>query len=109
MLTNDSIDIKERKVEFPEGDLLLSIHIATINVNGNKNANGTWNLNIEINDRYDFTDIKNLKDYVKSTDSIKDSLFSSTLNNFAAISSSYRVIKPYNFVIKMNIKDYKFD
>lgn len=108
LLVGNSIDIEEN-TEFTENDLLLALHIATINIQGIKNEEGMWDLNIEISDRYDFTDIKNLKDYVKSTDSIKMSIFSSTLNNFAAISSSYNVIKPYNFVIKMNVKNYKID
>ena len=57
--------------------------------------------------KFDFTDIKNLKDYVMSTDSVIMSLLSSTLNNFATISSSYNVIKPFNFIIKITNDDYK--
>lgn len=36
-------------------------------------------------------------------------IFSSTLNNFAAISSSYNVIKPFNFKIIIKNDDYKIE
>lgn len=50
-----------------------------------------------------------IKDYVSSTDSIPMSIFSSTLNNFSAISSSYNVIKPFNFKLKIKNEDYKIE
>ena len=50
-----------------------------------------------------------VNDYISSTDTVPMSLFSSTLNNFAAISSSYGVIKPFNFMIKMKVKNYKIE
>lgn len=62
---------------------------------------------MEIEDRYDFTDIKNLREYITSNKSIPMSIFSSTLNNFAAISSSYNVIKPFNFMIKIDKDNYE--
>ena len=37
------------------------------------------------------------------------SLLSSTLNNFAAISSSYHVIKPFHFILKITNDDYKIE
>lgn len=108
-LKDGDIDIKNKLIRFSGGDLLLSLHDSTFNIKAHKKENGDWHLDIEIIDRYDFTDIKNLKDYVTSADSIKMSLLSSTLNNFAAVSSSYNVIKPYNFKIKIIKDDYKFD
>lgn len=77
-----------------------------MDVKGNKNNENEWNLHINISDRYDFTDIKGLDDYSNSTDNISKSLLSSTLNNFAAISSQYEVIKPYNFKIEFDIENY---
>lgn len=106
ILKEDNINIENKSIEFNKNDLLLSIHIATLNLKANKNDNGTWKLNIEIKDKYDFTDIKGWKDYIASTNSVPMSLFSSTLNNFAAISSSYNVIKPFHFVIKIDKEDY---
>ena len=50
-----------------------------------------------------------VNDYISSTDTVPMSLFSSTLNNFAAISSSYGVINPFNFMIKMKVKNYKIE
>lgn len=104
-LIHDNVEVIKKEVKFTKDDLLLAIHRATISVNGSKNTNNTWNLNIELEDTYDFTEI--IKDYIGSASSIKMSLFSSTLNNFAAISSSYNVIKPFNFIIKVNVKDYQ--
>ena len=107
LLTDEEINIENKLISFCGGDLLLSLHNATLNLRATKKKNGNWYLNMEIIDKYDFTDIKNLKDYFTSTDSIIMSLLSSTLNNFAAISSSYNVIKPFNFVIKIKNEDYK--
>ena len=109
LLTNNDVNIKDKLIRFSENDLLLSLHDATLNLKATKKENYNWHIDIEIVDKYDFTDIKNLKDYVKSTDSLLMSLLSSTLNNFAAISSSYHVIKPFNFVIKITNDDYKIE
>ena len=100
---------QNENIKFITSDLFLSIHNATIDIIGNRNPDETWNLEINIYDKYDFTDIKNASDYISSTDTVPMSLFSSTLNNFAAISSSYGVIKPFNFMIKMKIKNYKIE
>lgn len=107
-LTNDNASINNR-ITLPKGDLFYAINNATLIFNATKNENDTWNLNITIKDTYDFTDIKNLKQYVDSTDTVQKSLFSSTLNNFAAVSSSYGVIKYFNFLIKINTNDYKIE
>ena len=109
MLEEDNVVINSKLVSFGNGDLLLALHDFTLNLKANKKENGNWNVDIEIIDKYDFTDIKNLKDYVSSTDSVPMSIFSSTLNNFAAISSSYNVIKPFNFKLKIKNDDYKID
>lgn len=109
LLKEYNTDIKEKLISFSGGDLLLSLHNATLNLKASKKENGNWDLMIEIIDKYDFTDIKDLKDYVTSTDSIMMSISSSTLNNFAAISSSYNVIKPFNFKIIIKNDDYKIE
>lgn len=109
MLEEDNVTINNKLVSFDNGDLLLALHDFTLNLKANKKENGNWNVYIEIIDKYDFTDIKNLKEYVSSTASVPMSIFSSTLNNFAAISSSYNVIKPFNFKLKIKNDDYKIE
>jgi len=106
LLFEDEINISNYECEFKYGDLFYAIHKADMDVKGNKNNENEWNLHINISDRYDFTDIKGLDDYSNSTDNISKSLLSSTLNNFAAISSQYEVIKPYNFKIEFDIENY---
>lgn len=103
---NESIELKEYHTDFIGGDLFLALHGVRINLNGNKNENGTWNLQVEIKDIYDYTDFKSLKEYVTSANSIPKSIFSSTLNNFAVASSEYGVIKPYEFTMKFKMENY---
>ena len=104
LLVNDEVDIKEENPVFEKGDLFYSIHEATLDLKGTKTENGNWNLTIVIKDKYDFTDFKTIDEY--ETKSIKD-IFGSTLNNFGAISSEYKVIKPYAFEIKIKKNNYK--
>ena len=103
---NESIELKEYHTDFIGGDLFLALHGVDINLNGNKNETGTWNLKAEIIDIYDYTDFKSLKEYVTSANSIPKSIFSSTLNNFAVASSEYGVIKPYKFTMKFEMNNY---
>ena len=104
LLINDEVDIKEENPVFEKGDLFYSIHEATLDLKGTKTENGNWNLTIVIKDKYDFTDFKTINEY--ETKSIKD-IFGSTLNNFGAISSEYKVIKPYVFEIRIKKNNYK--
>lgn len=106
-LTNDEINIQNQACEFNDGDLLFALHKASFNIYGSKAGVDAWNLRIEILDKYDFTDIKGFKEHYKDTDSIPKSLLASELNNYAAISSSYNVIKPYAFKIILNIDNYR--
>ena len=41
--------------------------------------------------------------YETLSDSKGKSILASTLNNFAAVSSSYGVIRPFNFIIKVKL------
>ena len=86
--------------------MFLALHGINVNLNGKKQANGTWSLEVELIDKYDFTDFKNLKEYVTSTDSIPKSIFSTLLNNFGVVSSKYGVIRPYEFTIKFEMSNY---
>ena len=71
-----------------------------------KNDNNTWNLQIGINDTYDFTDFKELKEYTDKEDSILTDIFSTLLNNFGVVSSEYGVIKKYDIKIKFDLNNY---
>ena len=53
---------------FEDGDLFLALHNAYINVIGNKQENGKWNLDITLCDEYDFTDFKEIREYIKDDD-----------------------------------------
>lgn len=88
------------------GDLLYALHDATMFVDAQNNDNNTWNFDIEINDTYDFTEFKELKEYVDKKNSILTDIVSTLLNNFGVVSSEYGVIKTYNVKIKFNINDY---
>ena len=92
---------------FLEGDLLFAIHEAVLNIRAKKKENGNWDLTVEIVDKYDYTDLKMPKEYIKSFGSKSKSLLASTLNNYAAVSSSYGVIRPFNFIIKVENSNYE--
>lgn len=104
---NGSIELKEYHTDFVGGDLFLALHGVRINLNGNKQENGMWNLKVEIKDTYDYTDFKSFKEYITSSNSIPKSIFSSALNNFAVASSEYGVIRPYKFIIKFEIENFE--
>ncbi len=93
-------------LRFEGGDLLYALHDATMFVNAQNNDNNTWNLEIEINDTYDFTDFKELKEYADKENSILTDIFSTLLNNFGVVSSEYGVIKKYDVKIEFNLNDY---
>ncbi len=75
-------------------------------IKAKRNENNTWNIEIEINDTYDFTDFKGLKEYADKKESVLTDIFSTLLNNFGVVSSEYGVIKTYNVKIKFNLNDY---
>ena len=62
-------------------------------VNAIKNENSTWKLDGNIIDTYDFTEFKDLKEYVDKKESMLTDIFSTLLNNFGVVSSEYGVIK----------------
>lgn len=103
---------KDILIRFDKSDLLLALHDATMFINAIKNEDDTWNLEIEINDTYDFTDFKNLKEYVDSNETYKDvfmDIFSTLLNNFGVVSSEYGVIKTYEVKIKFQLNPYRIE
>ena len=94
-------------LKFEGGDLLYSLHKATIFIKAIKNEDNTWNLEGEINDTYDFTEFKDLKEYVDNKEEIFTDIFSTLLNNFGVVSYEYGVIKKYDVKIKFNFSNYK--
>ena len=90
-----SVDINENNIRHDElllhfegGDLLYSLHDATINIKGQK-MNNKWHLHITIKDKYDFTD-PNL-----TIEEYENSPLARVLNNCGVVSQQYGVIKPY--------------
>lgn len=103
---------KDILIRFDKSDLLLALHDATMFVSAVKNEDNTWNLEIEINDTYDFTDFKDLKEYVDSNKKcidIFEDIFSTLLNNLGVVSSEYGVIKTYDVKIKFKLDPYKIE
>lgn len=74
-------------LRFEGGDLLYALHKATMFVKAIKNEDGTWRIEGEINDTYDFTEFKDLKEYVDNKEAILTDIFSTLLNNFGVASS----------------------
>ena len=63
-ITDEKIELKEHHIDFVGSDLFLALHGVRINLNGNKNEYGTWNLKVEIKDKYDYTDFRSHIEYV---------------------------------------------
>ena len=103
---------KDLLIRFANSDLLYALHDATMFVSAVKNEDNTWNLEIEINDTYDFTDFKDLKEYVDSNKTcidIFEDIFSTLLNNLGVVSSEYGVMKTYDVEIKFKLDPYKIE
>ncbi|MBR2786482.1 MAG: hypothetical protein IKD76_03195 [Clostridia bacterium] len=94
------------KIQFDNSDLYFAIHGADIIVAGEK-INEKWKLDIEIKDPYDYTEFKDLEDYVKDANSVPKSMFSSFIYNLAHISVMLGVIKEYNVIIRFTIDNYE--
>ena len=85
-------------------DLFLAIHNGFIQTVGKKNEDSTWNLEVTLKDRYDFTVLQKIAEYF---DNGIVSLLAATANNFAMIATSCNVVHEYNLTIKFSIKDWK--
>jgi len=98
--------IVKDKVKFDDGDLLLALHKVTLNVIGEKQINNTWNLKIELTDKYDFTDYKEINEIIGGDTSILERL-GNIANNIAMISTNCNVIREYNINIKFNMDNWE--
>lgn len=85
-------------------DLFLAIHNGFIQAVGKKNEDSTWNLEVTLKDRYDFTVLQKIAEYF---DNGIISFIAATANNFAMIATSCNVVHEYNFEIKISINDWK--
>jgi len=99
------INVKEI-IRFGDGDLLLALHDATLNVIGERKIDNAWNLQIEITDRYDFTDYKEIQEIIGGNIGLLERL-GNIANNIAMISTSCNVIREYNIDIKFNLANWK--
>ena len=95
-------------IRFDDADLLYALHDATLLVKGRIDENNKWNLEIEIEDTYDFTDFKELREYTDEENSKTKDILSTTLNNLGVASSKYGVIKVYDVEIKFETKEGEF-
>lgn len=93
-------------IRFGDGDLLLALHDATLNVIGERQIDDSWNLQIEITDKYDFTDYKEIQEIIGGNASLLERL-GNIANNIAMISTSCNVIREYNIDIKFNLDNWK--
>lgn len=93
-------------VTFANGDLMLALHDVTLQVKGEKQKENKWKLEIEILDLYDFTDLKELEEYVNGDDFFKG-FVTSTANNLAMIATSCKIVSTYNIEIKFTIENWE--
>lgn len=82
------------------------MHDATLDVIGEKQSDNSWNLQIEITDRYDFTDYKEINEIIGDNISLLKRL-GNIANNIAMISTTCNVVREYNIKIKFNIDNWK--
>ena len=88
---------------FTEGDLFYSLHTITLTFYGRKDKK-KWNLKVKISDKYDFNEI--LSNNILTRKSKKYITKGNILNDMAAVSSQYGVIKEYNITITFDWSDF---
>ena len=88
-----------KNINFEEGDLCWAFHAVNIDLSCER-INDKWRILVTITDRYDFTDLKELKEYI---DEKQSGLLLSTANNAAMISTSSGVLKPYDITIMFEL------
>lgn len=93
---------EEESITFTSLNLFFALHNTFIEVIGNKRIDGTWNLEITLDDEYDFTDLQEIEEYVDNDDSFKG-FVGATGNNLAMIANSCNVVNTYHITIKFTI------
>lgn len=94
---SNSINTKDY-IAFENGDLAASFHMMDIFITGSK-TNDKWYLHVKLEDTYDFTDLKELHEYI---DKGFSGLILSTANNAAMISTSCNVLNEYNIKVEFD-------
>ncbi len=93
---------EEESITFKDPNLFFALHNAYIELTGRKQKDKTWDLDITLNDEYDFTDLQEIEEYVDNDDYFK-SFVGATANNFAMIADSCNVVNTYHITIKFSI------
>ncbi len=93
-------------MKFNSSDLYFAIHEIRMKVIGKKHDE-KWNLEIKMNDRYDYSKFKEMSQYYNDTNSIPKSIFSSTLYNLAYYSIKLGVMEEYNIDIQFELNDFE--
>ena len=81
-------------------DLKASLHNMNLILKGNK-IGKKWNLHIYLEDDYDFTDLKELHEYI---DGGISGFILSTANNAAILSTSCNVLSTYKIIIEFDME-----
>lgn len=97
---------EDARIQFDNSDLYFSIHGASMEVKGKK-VDEKWNLSIKVKDKYDYTDFKEITDYINDANSVPKSMFSSFIYNLAYFSVKFGVIKEYFVCVEFDINEYE--
>ena len=98
---NSKEDSDYKSLNYLDSDLTYALNNTTIQVEGRKSGD-KWNLDITIIDIYDFTDYKELQEFIEAN-TLK-TIIGLAANNMAMISTSCGLINPYNITIKFSIE-----
>jgi hypothetical protein len=82
-------------------DLKLSLNRVKLGIDGFKNDNGAWDLDITLQDGYNYK-----IEETEETDSLKQKMII-MLNNFAAKSAKQGIINFYDITIKFRLENYE--
>lgn len=96
----------KESLAFENGDLFLALHNTYIKVAGNKQENGKWNLDITLSDVYDFTDFKEMGEYIEDDDFWMN-FIGCTANNLAMIGTACNVVNEYNITVNFKIENWE--
>ncbi len=102
----DSEIDKKFPMRFSERDLYFALNNVGLYMIGEKQGE-KWNLDIKLQDRYDYSEFKKIDKYYKDTGSVPKSIFSSILYNLAWYSIKFQVMKEYNIDITFKMKEFE--
>lgn len=97
---------EEDKFMFDNKDLYFAIHGVYVIMEATKKENNKWDLNILLQDKYDYTDFKDIWKYYFDANSIPKSIVSSILYNIAYFAQKDGTLTPYDINIKIKLDNY---